>query len=367
MVGPRPPALNSSTIRRRDDGSQCTIREPLLTSPVEATFRAMAPPPAADDIPDLVPSAPSGPSDPSPAPTTFQAAATFPRRGGHRSRLSHDTFTLTHPRTYGYQSTPTTPLHMTYGGMGVGGVSMVRSVSQPVLTSAEHAAYTATRSLGRAAGARLLNGGVGEGMSGRMGERRRPSLFGALAMEDAVEERGEVATGGRRGADGGQDGPTGGDEDGDREDEEDVRTDADGDVEMASDDRAIHARAHSQSHLPSPTSPRAFCYDEYPPYSAPLDAPLASSFAPRRTLSPCPTRMAASFDLRSAYPRTPSPGPAPHRQTSRLMPTSGPRVRPAHHAGVGGRASPTPSTSTRAAAWRKGVRCVPRFPVEETV
>lgn len=162
-----------------------------------------------------------------------------------------------------------------------------------------------------------------------------------------------------------EDGAGDGCEDGD---EDEGSTDRDGDVEMASEEHAVHARAlsHSHSHPLTPAS-STIHRDDYPPYSAPLDAPYASSFAPRRTLSPCPVRMAASFNLRSAYPRTPSPGRSEQRQgTSRLTPSSGPRVRPVHHA-AGGRASPTPSTSTRGAAWRKNARYIPRFTVEEAV
>jgi hypothetical protein len=309
---------------------------PALTSPVEASFRleSAAAAAAAAPVPDLVHSPP-------------RRSATFPRRRPDRQPLTSATY---EPPSY-----------------GVGGVSMLRSISQPVLTGAEHAEYTASRaaSLGRVAGAyargelgsRRGSGGLSRRGSGQRsirsgrGTHARPSLTDILgALEDD-----------------------------------------DGDVEMEEPAPRADRLASAPSFVNAfSTEPAAFP-PPYPPYEPPASAPPAAQsqyphapsppaayspsqhpspreYEPRtpspapsprdphayaRTPSPSPT---ARPDLRAYAPRTPSPA-----ATSRLTPTSGRsvRIRPRE-------SSPTPSTSSRAAAWRaRAGRCLPRFEVQE--
>lgn len=342
MAAPRLAALHPASLPYG-----CDPR--LVTSPVEARFRLDAAPDV-DAVPDLVHD-PAPPHPLSPVLSVPPSYATFPRRSAARPSLRLD-FIASHSL-----SPPATP-------EPYGGVSMVRSVSQPVLTGAEHAQYTASR-------AASLSRIASRSGSGASSARSRPSLFGALTrLED----------------------------DGESPDVEEI--DREGNVEMVvSEERqytppAIHRGDHSSCPEPRVPYPRLetgsappfpFCQREMPRPSTADEQQLTRSFPPRalspsrpstadgplprtrsfapRTLSTSSSRNASSYDPRT--PRTPSPRSASH--TSRLTPTSRARVRPVHPAG---RASPTPSTNSRAAAWRAragGVRCVARVKVEEAV
>ncbi|CAK9784616.1 hypothetical protein CC85DRAFT_170535 [Cutaneotrichosporon oleaginosum] len=282
--------------------------DPPLTSPVEASFRleAAADAAASGPVPDLVHSPP-------------RRSATYPRRRPERPALTLNTYAA--PQ-----------------GHGCGGVSMLRSISQPVLTSVEHAEYTASRaaSLGRVAGA-YARGELSRRGSARSASVRNRSRRSLAEMLGALE-------------------------------------DDDGDVEM--DEPGAEAPPALPNRL-TPPAYSTYAYGHPTPYHPPSSAPPSLEHTDGLQPSRCsphasPLSPHPSADARAWAPRTPSPSPSPAHHdlyaprtpspaaTSQLSPSGrSVRIRPRE-------SSPTPSSSARATAWRaRAGRCLPRFEVQE--
>ncbi|GMK55151.1 hypothetical protein CspeluHIS016_0202070 [Cutaneotrichosporon spelunceum] len=258
-----------------------------MASPVEAAFRRESAADAAASlpVPDLVHSPPR--------------RASLPFRQPERPALSSTTFAPTY-----------------------GGQSMVRSISQPVLTGAEHARYTASRaaSLGRATG-RATGHSLGSGLS------RGSSQTSSRSWS----RRARLSLG-----------------------------NSDGDVEMDKPARSELAFSSSSSNSSSSNSITDVFLDRpqrnfmSPRSSEPLppafgydDASLPWSPYPSATRAPRPP---SPVQPDRSGRRTPSPS------TSRLVPTGRVRMRSTE---------PSP-VSARAAALRIR-RCTPRFKVREIV